>query len=495
MKNKDLFSHYETFDALISQILQMFENNDFCRKFRLHQNFVYMIFLDLVKIYNVFYIMTMETLDRYRKMNVNEMTKALVMYQNFCNFTESLKKQANTIPMMFGFTFKEPSYYKPDANKERAMKNALKDKEAGGDGDEFGDEDFGDEMPEFREPEFKNEFMEEAKDSDDGDSDEDYQFDLLGDVKKQEQMASVHGAKRSNTMSSNSSKKQRIKVDEFNTAALDDLLGAQENPKNQRSGTMGAVNNDDDEEWDPFGGKQENVYSTQQQPQSNTQPQSNQNQNTGNSDNIFGDDDNDMWGGNNQTPMDMPSNSQQTRQDQKQTLDDILGGDEDQQPGNRSQSMAMPGSDYNMLKNLYNTAAPQQQQMNMGGGQQDYYNTGMPNNNSYGGMGDGGMGGGYNNQGFNTGMNPNQGYGNQNYGGGMGYNQQQQLQQQQMQQQQQYNTSYGGGYNQGYNNSNPAGNQSMGGGLGYDNGMQNNQFNTAAPNQNNQSNNDFDPFS
>ena len=83
MKNKDIFSHYETFDALISQILQMFENNDFCRKFRLHQNFVYMIFLDLVKIYNVFYIMTMETLDRYKKMSVGEMTKALVMYQNF----------------------------------------------------------------------------------------------------------------------------------------------------------------------------------------------------------------------------------------------------------------------------------------------------------------------------------------------------------------------------------------------------------------------------
>jgi len=29
MKTKDLFLHYESFDSLISQIVQMFENNDF----------------------------------------------------------------------------------------------------------------------------------------------------------------------------------------------------------------------------------------------------------------------------------------------------------------------------------------------------------------------------------------------------------------------------------------------------------------------------------
>jgi len=29
MKNKDLFQHYEGFDAMITMIIQMFENNDF----------------------------------------------------------------------------------------------------------------------------------------------------------------------------------------------------------------------------------------------------------------------------------------------------------------------------------------------------------------------------------------------------------------------------------------------------------------------------------
>lgn len=83
MKNKEIFSVYEKFDKMISQIIQMFENNDYCRKTRLHQNFVYMIFLDMVRIYNVFYVMTMETLDRYKKMSASEMNKALVLYKNF----------------------------------------------------------------------------------------------------------------------------------------------------------------------------------------------------------------------------------------------------------------------------------------------------------------------------------------------------------------------------------------------------------------------------
>lgn len=496
MKNKDLFAHYENFDAMISQIIQMFENNDFCRKFRIHQNFIYMIFLDLVKIYNVFYILTMETLDRYKKMSVSEMNKALVLYKNFCNFTETLKKEANTIPMLFGFTFKEPNYYKPDSNKERAMKNALRDKETGGSGfggdDGYGDEGFGDEVPEFEDPVDRADF-EEDKDDDGEDSDEDYQFDLLSDAKKQEQMASVHGApRRGHTMMP--PKKEKIKVDDFNTAALDDLLGGGNKPGRKSDIPRTSSNQPEEDEWDPFADKQENVYSTQQPAQV---PQSNNKGNEGGaSGNIFGDDD-DMWSGNqasNQHP--------QTVQEQKQTLDDILGGGDDM-GGNqstsaqgRSQSMAVPNNDYDMLKNLYNTSSTPAQQP-MGGNQQDYFNTGM--GGGYGNMG-GGMQnmGTYNqgyNQGYNTGMggygqNPpanqfNTGYANYGDYSTGGYGGQGNLEAGYPQNPHNYGT-YGGGYNQNM----------MGGGYGGYNQPQNPGFNTSAPgNQNNQQNSDFDPFS
>jgi len=455
-----------------------------------------MIFLDLVKIYNVFYIMTMETLDRYKKLTPAEMNKALILYKNFCNFTDTLKKEANTIPMLFGFTFKEPNYYKPDPNKERAMKNALKDRETGGDDYMNDEEGFAEEVPEFEDQEVRRDF-EDEKDDEGEDSDDDYQFDLLSEAKKIEQMASVSGVKKRNTMMP--PKKEKIKVDDFNTAALDDLLGGGAAPPKQpqRSGTMGAINNDEGDEWDPFGNKGENVYSTQQPSKMpETQPKAA----GGASGNIFGDDDNDMWGDNQATA----SNQHQTRKDQKQTLDDILGGGDDAGDSNqtgyaphRSQSMAAPKNDFDMLKNLYNTSTAQpSQQMNMGG-QPDYFNTGAPA--SYGG----GMGA------FNTGYGAGQGYGGQGYGGTPGYNQTMGY----GQQPQTFNTSYGGGYSASYGGGyggaygggygggapdfsgfstgyNPNANT----GFGYNN-MQPSGFNTAAPSgQSTKNNNDFDPF-
>lgn len=479
MKNKDLFATYESFDNMITQIITMFENNDFCRKYRLHQNFIYMIFLDLVKIYNVFYIMTMETLDRFKKMGSAEMNKALVMYKNFCSFTDTLKKEANTIPMLFGFSFKEPNYYKPDSKKERAMKNALKDKEAGGDGFIDDDDDFAEEMPEF-EDEDKGGFADEYKEEEDeADSDDDYQFDLLGDVKKQEQMASVHGGKVSRR-SVGGAKKERIQVDDFNTAALDDLLGG-EAAQIKRSGTVAAPSGDE-QEWDPFANKDGNVYNDAEPAHATAQPESS-------GTNIFGDSD-DMWGGNQPT-----SSEPISKQDQKEALADILGGDDFNQPAAPTADGAAPSGEYNMLKNLYNTATAAQAQPAMGAAQPNYYNTGMGggynesamgyNNGMGGGAGygggaagygqynTGGMGGGYGGQQqFNTGYgggyaDPSASAGYNNYGGG---------------QQQQYNTGYGGGYAAGGYQENT---QGYGGG-----------YNTsAAPGgASSQNNNNFDPF-
>jgi hypothetical protein len=507
MKTKDIFTAYEHFDSMITQIIQMFENNDFCRKHRLHQNFVYMIFLDLVKIYNVFYIMSMETLDRYKKMSSGDMAKAVVLYKNFCNFTDTLRKEANTIPMLFGFSFKEPNYYKPDANKEKAMKRALKDKESGGGGFED-DEDFGEEAPEFEEQ--NNDFADDDDKDDDneGDSDDEYQFDLLSDVKKQEQMASVSGGNRNRGKTQVFQPKGRIVVDDFNTAALDDLLGAGE-VKPHKPSTMGAINDGYEEEWDPFAKKQDNMYSTSQPVQEVGMPR-------GGGNNIFGDQD-DMWG-DNPTPSDQPASKAQ----QKQTLDNLLGGEDDYQDHNqnhnqnqnqnqyqdqyqdqdqyqnqgRSQSMAIPNNDYDMLKNLYNTssAAPVS---NMGMGQQqqqqNYYNTGAPDggyNNSMGGGYNNNMGGGYNN--------------NNNMGGGYGNN----MQGYNPPQANQFATGYtgGGGYNDsgmgGYNNYG-AGQFNTGMAAGYNQqntgyntgfGAQNTGYNTSAPNQQQNQNNDFDPF-
>lgn len=73
----------------------MFENKDFCKKARLFQNFVYMLFLDLIKVYNIYYILITEVLDRYKKtLTLQEMEKAFVMYKTFIQFNEIVKREA-----------------------------------------------------------------------------------------------------------------------------------------------------------------------------------------------------------------------------------------------------------------------------------------------------------------------------------------------------------------------------------------------------------------
>lgn len=286
--------------------------------------------------------------------------------------------------------------------------------------------------------------------------------------------------------------KEKIKVDDFNTAALDDLLGGSDPV--QRSETVKQTHIEVEEEveegdeWDPFAHKQQNTYSSSMPVQV---PASTAQKAGGASNNIFGDDDDDMWGGS------QPSGKQQSVKEQRQTLDDILGGDDGGDFGasaskGRSQTMAGPSTEFDLLKNLYNTASAMNNQPMYNNQPSNYYNTGMPSAGY--GMGDNGMGGmDYNNQYAGGGM----GY-NQNYGGGMGYDQQPQY----------YNTSYGagggytGGYGGGYGTTPGYGGAGGAGygtgyntGYGYSGDMQNTGFNTAAPKGPNKNGSNFDPFS
>lgn len=126
-------------------------------------------------------------------MSSEEMTKAFAIYKNFINFTASIQKEANIIPLLFGFQFKPPTYYKADPKLEKTLQVCMKEKEDGGFyEDNQSDFDLG-EMPEFEDDQ-NNDFaanFEDAKEEqdDDSDSDEDYEVDLLQDIKQAEQFA------------------------------------------------------------------------------------------------------------------------------------------------------------------------------------------------------------------------------------------------------------------------------------------------------------------
>ena len=45
---QDIFMNYENFDALITEIFNIFEHQSFCKRTRLFSNIIYLLFIDLL---------------------------------------------------------------------------------------------------------------------------------------------------------------------------------------------------------------------------------------------------------------------------------------------------------------------------------------------------------------------------------------------------------------------------------------------------------------
>lgn len=62
-----------------------------------------------------------------------------MMYKTFIQFNEVVKREAQNIPLVFGFVFKPPNYYIPDAKLEKTLEKILDQKRAGRahDGEDF----------------------------------------------------------------------------------------------------------------------------------------------------------------------------------------------------------------------------------------------------------------------------------------------------------------------------------------------------------------------
>lgn len=246
LKTSDIFIIYEQFQKFIKAINNIFENKEFCRQSRLFQNLIYMLFLDLIKVYNIFYIMITEILDRFKKMPIKDMEKALQMYKEFIRFTDDVKREANTIPLHFGFVFKSPSYYVADPKLEKNLGIMIQQKNRGDDLDEYDDFDLGDQMPDNQDFDDYDAQLEDRNqnfgDGKDEDSDDD--IDILADVRQAEEFATHSGARSApkrvdlRKRGGQQMEEQKIQIDDYNTAALDDLLAGDE-PQRSQSDLIG----------------------------------------------------------------------------------------------------------------------------------------------------------------------------------------------------------------------------------------------------------------
>lgn len=125
---QEILGVYEAFDALITQIFNIFEHQNFCKRTRLLSNVIYLIFMDLLQIYKVFYVLITEILERFSEMSIEYAKKSFVVYQNFVNLTKVMKTKADKIMMEFEFSIKLPQYYTPDASLVETLKICIEQK-------------------------------------------------------------------------------------------------------------------------------------------------------------------------------------------------------------------------------------------------------------------------------------------------------------------------------------------------------------------------------
>lgn len=125
----EVLQNYESFDALLTQIFNIFEHQNFCKRTRLFSNVIYLLFQDLLQIYKVFYVLVTEILERFSEMSIDQAKKAFVVYQNFVSLTNVMRGKADKIMLEFGFTIKLPQYYTPDASLVNTLKICIESKQ------------------------------------------------------------------------------------------------------------------------------------------------------------------------------------------------------------------------------------------------------------------------------------------------------------------------------------------------------------------------------
>ena len=89
-------------------------------------------FNDLIRIYNTFYLIMTELLDRFSKLSLPDMKKGLKVYHNFLSLTDTVKREASALPMLFGFNYNPPNYWKADPKLKDVLTVCIEEKEQGG---------------------------------------------------------------------------------------------------------------------------------------------------------------------------------------------------------------------------------------------------------------------------------------------------------------------------------------------------------------------------
>lgn len=100
----------------------------YCHKHRLFQQVVYQMFVDLIRIYQAYYLMISRILERFDDMHLRDAKRAFIIYNNFTRINKEIRSMAQWITTDLKYNLKI-DFYDVDFGVVKSMKAVIDLKE------------------------------------------------------------------------------------------------------------------------------------------------------------------------------------------------------------------------------------------------------------------------------------------------------------------------------------------------------------------------------
>jgi nitrate/nitrite-specific signal transduction histidine kinase len=84
-------------DQLIEHIIKVSEQKQLCMRLRLFQTILYQLFVDLVRIYQSYYMIITYLLSLFDQMSANNAKRTFIIYNNFIRINKEIRNVATWV--------------------------------------------------------------------------------------------------------------------------------------------------------------------------------------------------------------------------------------------------------------------------------------------------------------------------------------------------------------------------------------------------------------
>lgn len=125
---RQLFLVLSRIDGLMESVLKVFAQKTYCHNYRIFHNIIYSLFVDLLKIYQSYYVLVSVMLDKFEEMDLRDAKRAFIVYLNFIKINKEIRKMALSVLQEFNIKL-DIYFFDIDTKVAEALKVTIETKE------------------------------------------------------------------------------------------------------------------------------------------------------------------------------------------------------------------------------------------------------------------------------------------------------------------------------------------------------------------------------